>query len=466
MTLRQAWIALLGLSSVFLFEMLDNSVLNVALPTIGRELSASSTQLQWISGAYAIVFAGLMLAFGSLSDRIGRRKVMLWGLVLLALASLATAFVGTAGQLIAVRVAMGIAAAMTTPGSMALAFRLFNDPALRVRAMTLISTVGLIGFAIGPVAGGAALAVVPWQALLAANVPVAILACVGIWTGIPADTSEDLHRDPPDVTGALLGTTAIVLAVVTPTLLIDLGTRSVLPWAALCATVAAGALFVRRERTAPHPLLDLRLVARPLVSSGLAFKAAASLAVAGLNYLAALQLQLDWGWTPVQAALGMLPQVVVLIGGGAVITPLIKRVGLDRAAWISAASVVCGLAIYSAFGRLGYVWVAVALALVAVGMRVVGVVAGNNVMHGLPKERTTLGAALADTAGEVATAIGIAVSGTAIAALFAGSITATSWSTEQDAQFETSATWAGIVLTVLAGTLVAWGILRGRETRA
>ncbi|HEY0188572.1 MAG TPA: MFS transporter, partial [Cellulomonas sp.] len=146
--LRGSWVALAGLSAVFLFEMLDNSILNVALPTIGRELHASTTALQWVTGAYAVVFGGLMLAFGAVADRFGRRRVMLVGLVLLALASLATAFVSTAEQLIAVRVAMGVAAAMTTPGSMALAFRLFDDDGLRVRAITLISTVGLVGLAV------------------------------------------------------------------------------------------------------------------------------------------------------------------------------------------------------------------------------------------------------------------------------------------------------------------------------
>jgi len=140
--------ALTGLSAVFLFEMLDNSILNVALPTIGRELHASTTALQWVTGAYAVVFGGLMLAFGALADRFGRRRIMLIGLALLGVASLATAFVATAEQLIAVRVAMGVAAAMTTPGSMALAFRLFADDGLRVRATTLISTVGLVGLAV------------------------------------------------------------------------------------------------------------------------------------------------------------------------------------------------------------------------------------------------------------------------------------------------------------------------------
>ncbi|MGH8916993.1 MAG: MFS transporter, partial [Actinomycetes bacterium] len=411
-SLREAWVALAGLSAVFLFEMLDMSILNVALPTIGRELGASTTALQWVTGAYAVVFGGLMLAFGAIADQFGRRRIMLIGLVLLGVASLMTAFVSTAEQLIAVRVAMGVAAAMTTPGSMALAFRLFAHDDLRVRATTLISTVGMVGLAIGPTAGGFVLAIAPWQVLLLVNVPVAVLAIIGVRTGIAADDPAELHRDPVDVLGALLGTATIVLALGAPTMFVHEGSGSPIPWATVVAAAVAAVLFVVRERAAAYPLLDLALLARPLVSSGLAFKAAAGLATAGLGYLVTLQLQLDWGWTPAQAALGMLPQVVVLIAGGALITPLVKRVGLDRAAWLSAATMVLGLAIYGLLNSFGYVWVALALVLVSAGMRVVGVVAGTNVLRGLPKNRTTIGAALVDTATEVTSGAGIAVTGT------------------------------------------------------
>ncbi|MGW5707257.1 MFS transporter [Amycolatopsis japonica] len=457
--LAEKWPALAGLSAVFLFEMLDNSILNVALPTIGRELAASTTTLQWITGAYSVVFGGLMLAFGALADRVGRRKIMLTGLVLLGVASLATMVVTAAWQLIAVRALMGVAAAMTTPGSLALAFRLFDEDVLRVRATTLISTVGLIGLAVGPTAGGLVLTVAPWQALLLVNVPVAALAFVGIRTGIPADDPADLHREPIDVAGAVLGTATIVLALLAPTFFVEAGTSSALPWGAAAAALVAGACFVVREKTARHPLLDLALVARPLVSSGLALKASAGLATAGLSYLVTLHLQFGLGWAPAEAALGMLPQVVVLIAGGAVISPLITRVGLTKAAWLSAAAVVCGLAIYTVFGGLGYAWIAVALALVAVGMRVVGVVAGTDVMRGLPSNRTTIGAALVDTASEVTTGIGIASSGTILALAFPGALTAALHS----ADFLTAATYAGLALTVLSAALVGFGILRSRN---
>ncbi|MEU0072971.1 MFS transporter [Streptomyces sp. NPDC006332] len=448
---------------MFLFEMLDNSILNVALPTIGRELSASATVLQWVTGVYAVVFGGLMLALGALADRVGRRKVMLVGLVLLGVASLATALVTTAEQLIAIRAAMGVAAAMTTPGSLALAFRLFDDDGLRVRATTLISTVGLVGLAIGPTAGGFVLAFAPWRVLLLVNVPIAALAFIGIRHGIPADKADELHRDPIDGAGALLGTATIVLTLVAPTLFVDVGAASPMPWLTTAAAMVVAVLFVLRERSARCPLLDLELVARPLVSSGLAFKAAPGLATAGLGYLVTLQLQLDWGWTPARAAVGMAPQVVVLIAGGALIGPLVTRVGLDKAAWLSAGAVVCGLAVYGLLGRFGYVWIALALMLVSAGMRVVGVVAGTNVMRGLPADRTTTGAALVDTASEVTTGIGVAVSGTILAAFFTGDIATSHWSPHQTSEFREAVTWAGLALTVLAAGLVGWGIVRARR---
>ncbi|WP_306320999.1 MULTISPECIES: MFS transporter [unclassified Streptomyces] len=463
-SLRAAWMALAGLSAVFLFEMLDNSILNVALPTIGRELGASTVALQWVTGAYTVVFGGLMLVFGALADRVGRRRVMLVGLVLLGLASLATAFVTSAWQLIAVRAVMGVAAAMTTPGTMALAFRLFDTDGLRLRAVTLISTVGLVGMAIGPTVSGFVLSFAPWQVLLLVNVPVAALAYVGVRAGIAADREDELHRDPVDVPGAVLGTAAIVLALLAPTLFVNQGVGAWRPWAAVAGAVGAGALFVRRERTAAYPLLDLGLVARPLVSSGLAYKAAAGLATAGLGYLVTLQLQLAWGWSPGFAALGMLPQVVVLLGAGPFVNPFVERVGHARAALLSSVAVVSGLAVYGFLGRFGYVYVAVALALVAAGLRVVGVVAGLNVLRGLPKDRASIGSALTDTVTEVSNGVGLAVSGTVLAALFTGSVAASDWSAAQAAQFQRAATVGGLVLTGVAAALVGWGMVRARRS--
>jgi heme exporter protein D len=262
----------------------------------------------------------------------------------------------------------------------------------------------------------------------------------------------------------VLGTATIVLALITPTLFVNDGVGSWKPWAAVAVTVAAAIGFILRERSAHFPLLDLKLIARPLVSSGLAFKAATGLAVAGMGYMVTLQLQLDWGWPPYLASIGMLPQVVVLIFGGPLSNRYIERVGLDRAAWASAISVVVGLAVFGLLSSYGYVWIAIALVLVAAGIRVNGVVAGTNVLRGLPANRTSIGSALVDTASEVATAVGIAVAGTILAALFTGSIAKTNWTSSQTAQFQLGVMIAGIALTVGAAVLVAYGISRGRRS--
>lgn len=464
-TLRAAAPALAGLSAVFLFEMLDNSILNVALPTIGRDLGASTTQLQWVTGIYAVVFGGLMMLFSAIADRFGRRRVMLSGLVLLAIASAATAFVATPTQLIAVRAAMGVAAAMTTPGSLSLAFRLFDDESLRVRAITLISTVGLVGLAIGPTVGGVVLAFAPWQVLLLVNVPVAVLALVCIRVGVARDRVDELHHDPLDVPGAILGTAAIVGALVTPTAFLNGGAASWMSWTIAASALAATILFVVRERTTRYPLLDLTLIARPLVSSGLAYKAASGLALAALGYMVTLQLQFAWGWSPALASLGMLPQVIVLLLGGRLVGPLLTWAGMTRAAWMSAAAVVLGLAVFAAGGRFGYGWIALSLVLVAAGMRVVGVVAGTNVMTGLPSDRTTIGAALVDTSSQIATGAGIAVTGTILAAFFAGDMSARKWTAHDAASFQSGVTIAGFTITILAAMLVLLGASRARSDR-
>ncbi|MDA3146916.1 MFS transporter [Leucobacter sp. UCMA 4100] len=453
-----------GLAAVFLVEMLDNSILNVALPSIGRELGASTAALQWITLTYSVVFGGLMIALGGLADRFGRRRMMFVGLTILATASLSVLLVTEVWQLIAIRAVTGVAAAMTAPGSMALAFRLFATDELRVRGMNIIATVGLVGMAVGPVAGGMILAIAPWQALLAMNAPIALLAFAAIAKGIAADRPADLHRAPIDITGSLLGTAAIMGVMLVPTAFTEAGAASPLPWVTVAGSAIAAVLFVVRERSATHPIIELELIARPLVASGLLFKAAASLAVGALGYLVTLHLQLSLGWSPAQAALGMLPQVVVLIAGGALVTPLVAHVGMTQAARYASTLIVAGLAVYGLLGTRSYLWIALALTLVALGMRVVAVVAGTNVMRGLPENRTSVGAALADTAGQVGTAVGLALAGTTLTALFAGSLAASSWSPDQYAEFDTAVTVAGAVLAAVTALLVGAGLWLSRKS--
>ncbi|WP_416175236.1 MAG: hypothetical protein ACFWT0_04755 [Bifidobacterium crudilactis] len=464
-SLKPYSIALAGLSMVFLFGMIDNSILNVALPTIGSELHTSATGLQWITSAYAIAFGGLMLAVGAVSDRFGRRRVMLIGLVLLAIASSLTVIVRSSGELIAVRMLIGIAASMTTPGTMALAFRMFDENSLRIRAISIITAVGLIGLAVGPVIGGLLLSVLPWQALLLINVPVAMLAFLGIRIGIAPDGPADLHRVPIDLAGAGIGTLTIVLTLVSPTLFVEVGSRQIWPWAAGAGAVVSAAIFVMCERRSAHPLMDANLITQPLVSGGLAYKAATGLAIAGMGYTITLQLQLSWGWSPALASIGMLPQVVTLLLVGVVAEKFVDRVGIHHAAWFGSLCVLAGMVIYATLGLRAYPWTALALVLISAGLRVVGLVAGVNVMNGAPKNRTSIAAAMVDTTDEITGAISTALVGTVIAASFTGDFTGGHWSAVQTAEFNHAVALGISALTVIATILVVWAFRRTRRSQ-
>ncbi|GGM33765.1 MFS transporter [Dactylosporangium sucinum] len=462
-SLRAVWPAILGLSVVFLVEMLDNSVLNVALPTIARDLNASASDLQWIASGYSLLFGGLMIAFGAVADRYGTRRVMLIGLSLFALASLAVLAVRTPGGLVAVRAAIGVAAAMTAPGTMALCFRLFDADNLLMRATALISTVGLVGLAVGPTLGGLVLQVLPWQALLVLNVPVAALAAMCIRFGIPADDPAHRNRAPLDLPGALLGTATIILALWTATLVVEDGWSRATPWLAGAAAVVSAVGFVVRERRTAHPMFDFALIKRPRVAASLAYQAALGLGMAALAYSVSLQLQLVWGWSPAEAALGNLPQVITMIAIGPFVEKFVERFGAGRAGPIGAAAVIAGLLSYALLGRYHYAWIAVALVLASAGMRVVMIIATVGVMRGLPEDRTAIGAALTDTSQEVATSVGMAVTGTIVAAALTGSLANVGASAAGVRTFENAVTVATLALTVVCAALVAWAARRSAK---
>src|ERR1700742_91083 len=211
-SLRAAWIPLAALCLAFFVEMVDNTLLSVALPTIGRDLGSSTTALQWVTGAYSLTFGGLLLTAGSVADRFGRRRVLLIGLAVFGLLSLGVIAVGGPGQFIPLRAGLGIAAAAMAPITNSLVFRLFDDQALRMRAMTVMIVVGMSGFILGPILGGTALAHVRWEWLLAVNAPIALIACIGIRLGVAADRPEGLTDDQLDLPGGPLSITTIGLA--------------------------------------------------------------------------------------------------------------------------------------------------------------------------------------------------------------------------------------------------------------
>jgi hypothetical protein len=206
----------------------------------------------------------------------------------------------------------------------------------------------------------------------------------------------------------------------------------------------------------------MALIGQPLVSSGLAYKAATGLAIAGLGYIISLQLQLDWGLSPLIASIAMLPQVATLLIAGFFVEKFVNRVGINKTAWFGSLSVLAGLVVFAILGQVAYIWVALTLVLVSVGLRIVGVVAGVNVMKGTPKNRTSIGAALVDTTDEVTSGISVAIAGTLIAALFVGDFSKGHWTAVQAVQFHHAASIATWILTVIAAALIVWAFVRTR----
>ena len=261
-SLRAAWIPLAALCLAFFVEMVDNTLLSIALPTIGRDLGSGTTALQWVTGAYSLTFGGLLLTAGSIADRLGRRRVLLVGLAVFGLLSLCVVFVTTTGELIALRAGLGIAAAAMAPITNSLVFRLFDDKALRMRAITVMIIVGMSGFVLGPLLGGTALAHVRWEWLLVVNAPIALIACIGVRLGVAADRPEDLTDDRLDLPGAVLSVATIGLACYSLTSGVEHGWLSAVTLASIIGAVGALVAFVRHERRSavadarPQPLLQ------------------------------------------------------------------------------------------------------------------------------------------------------------------------------------------------------------------
>ena len=243
-SLKAAWIPLAALCLAFFVEMVDNTLLTIALPTIGRDIGGGTTSLQWVSGAYALTFGGLLLTAGSAADRLGRRRVLLVGLAAFGLISLGVLAVHSTGQLIALRAALGVAAAMMAPITNSLVFRLFEEDALRMRAITLMIVVGMSGFILGPLLGGTALAHIRWQWLLVVNAPIALIAWIGVRLGVSADRADGLTGDALDLPGGVLSIAAIGLACYTATSGVQHGWLSVVTCGSAFGALLAGTVFV------------------------------------------------------------------------------------------------------------------------------------------------------------------------------------------------------------------------------
>lgn len=457
LSIRAAAIPLFALCLAFFVEMVDNTLLSIALPTIGRELGGSTTALQWITGAYSLTFGGLLLTSGSIADRFGRRRVLTIGLLLFGILSIGVIWVNTAGQLIALRAALGLAAAMMAPITNSLVFRLFETDKLRRQAMTIMIIVGMSGFILGPLLGGTALAHVSWQWLLLVNAPIAALALIGVRLGVPADQKEDLTDDKLDIPGAVLSMGVIGLACYVATSGVDNGWLNWITIASAIGAVAATIGFVWRERTAKHPMLDLSFFKNGTIRGAAIAQIGTSLAMAGVMFGLILHFQYAYGWSPVQAGLANLPMILTMLAATPLAEWSVHTYGQRTACLIGSVFLSASLIGFAWAVAHGYLAIAICMVPFTIGLRIVMTTCAVGLVRAMPENRTSIGAALNDTAQEVGTSIGTALIGTLIALLVAKVLPSGVWDNQLVQSFFHGEQVTFLVMAGIVGVIAFYG---------
>ena len=304
---------------------LDTTLVNVALPAMVRELHATTTDLQWVVNSFNLVFAALLLTFGSLSDRFGRKGMLLAGLAVFGAASLAGGFTTDPVQLIAARSVMGLGAAMTFPATLSLISNVFTERKERARAIGLWGAVAGVAIAMGPIVGGWLLEHFSWASIFIAMAPVAAAAAVLVALVVP--TSKDPDAAALDIPGLVLSSATMALLVFTIIEAPDYGWAAARSVAGFAASAVLLAAFIVRERRAAHPMLDVRLFRNLRFSAASAAVTVSFFTLLGFIFLMTQYFQFVRGYGPLSTGVRLLP-VALSVGAGSVAgTQLAVRAG-------------------------------------------------------------------------------------------------------------------------------------------
>jgi len=394
---------------------LDNTILNVALPTLVRQLHATSSQLQWIVDSYAMVFAGLLLVGGSLADRFGRRRLFLVGLSVFALGSIGAAFSGSVNLLITFRGVMGVGAALTIPSSLSIVNDVFRDPTERARAIGVwAGTIGL-GIAIGPIAGGLLLARFWWGSVFCVNVPIVIGALVGTVLLVPDSKNPSAER--PDPGGAVLSIAGLGLLLWAIIEAPSRGWTSPIVLGAGLASVAAVGAFVAWEAHCDHPMLNLAFLRDRRFSVAAAGECLGVFGLSGALFVQTQFLQFDLGYSPLQAGVRILPMAGVLVVSAALAPVASRVIGVTVTAASGLVAIAAGLWQISAAstGATSYGDVVPGLLLIGLGAGLLLPTATNSLVGSVPQGDGGVGSASNAVALQVGGALGVAVVGSVLA---------------------------------------------------
>ncbi|SHF84068.1 MFS transporter [Streptoalloteichus hindustanus] len=394
--------------------------LAVALPTIGAELKADNTALQWIADSYVLALAALLIAAGSVADRFGRRAVLLVGLAAFGMASGLAALCATPGQLVAARAVQGVGAALIMPATLSILRNTFPRQEL-AKALAAWTAVISLGIAFGPIAGGLLTELFGWSAIFLANVPLAVVAAVLAGALVPESRAPGRRRlDHPGMALSALSLTALVFAVIEAPHAGWLSVRTVL---VLAVAVALGALFLRVESRAEHPLVDLAMVRRPRFWSASLSVALAYFAMTGTAFLVPQYLVSVQRNDPAATALKILPVAGGALLAAVVVTPLMRRFGARTLIMAGLGATGLGLALLSLLGWWNHEWLALAaLGIQGVGIGVAVTAGSETIMSSVPPDQAGPAGAIDETAVELGGSLGIAVMGSVFAGTYAGAV--------------------------------------------
>ncbi|MGH8249643.1 MAG: MFS transporter [Steroidobacteraceae bacterium] len=422
---RREWIGLAVIALPCVLYSMDLTVLNLAVPSLSAQLQPSSAELLWIVDIYGFLVAGSLITMGTLGDRIGRRRLLLIGAAVFGLASALAAFSTTSAMLIATRALMGVAAATLAPSTLSLIRNMFHDPAQRTVAISVWIMSYSAGAAIGPVIGGILLENYWWGSVFLINVPVMVL----LLTIAPALLPE--FRDPQagrlDVRSAAQSLAAI-LAVIYGLKRIAEGSADTFALGAILAGLAIGAAFLRRQSRLADPLIDLRLFRAPAFSAALIVNLVGFMSAFATFLFIAQYLQSVLGLSPLHAGLWGLPSAIAFIAGS-MLTPAIVR-GHSPARVIAGGMLVsaAGFVILSQVGAADSPLAALVVGQIvfSVGLTPVVVLTTDIVLSAAPPERAGSASALSETSAELGGALGIALMGSIVTAIYRSSFGATS----------------------------------------
>jgi EmrB/QacA subfamily drug resistance transporter len=399
---------------------LDNTVMNVALPSIQGELGVSASTLQWIVDAYILVFAGLLLAAGNLGDRYGRKRALQLGLLIFGLASLGGAFAATGGQLIAARAVMGIGGALIMPATLSIVMDVFPREE-RGKAMGVWAAMAAVGVGLGPLIGGVMIEFSSWPAVFWINVPIVVAALVFGHRLVPS--SRDPHPGPLDVPGVLFsigGLGTLVWAVIEAS---SRGWTDGYVLAGFAAALVLGGLFVRRQARNANPLLDIGLFKRPAFSLGSLAITSAFFALFGTIFLTTQYLQIVQSRSAIETGLVMLPIAFGLVMGAGLSHKLNQKLGTPRQLFAALTMVALTIGTVPFWSPDTPAWLIAAFFFVLpFAMGNVMAPATVAVMSAVPEAKAGVGSAMNDVNRMVGGALGVAIIGSVASSLYGSKV--------------------------------------------